>query len=151
MRQAVLRARTWISSATMLTASSSGVSAPMSRPIGECTRARSSSPNPASSERLDDARPLAPARHEADVAGRGAHRLQEDVDVVRVAASDNDNVCGRRPQALERAIEGSEDDRGAGETARVGELVAVVEDGDGEAGRARRGRDRAGQRGRRRR
>ena len=46
--QAAPPARTWISSATILTASSAGVSAPISSPMGECTRARSSSLDPAS-------------------------------------------------------------------------------------------------------
>ncbi|OPZ42954.1 MAG: hypothetical protein BWY94_01987 [Actinobacteria bacterium ADurb.BinA094] len=48
MRQADLPARTWIISATMLTASSSGVSAPMSSPMGEWTRLSAPSSMPPS-------------------------------------------------------------------------------------------------------
>ena len=40
--------RTWTISATMLTASSAGVSAPIDRPMGEWIRAMASSPKPAS-------------------------------------------------------------------------------------------------------
>ncbi|MBS1238855.1 MAG: hypothetical protein H6R38_173 [Deltaproteobacteria bacterium] len=46
------RARACTSSATMLKAISSGVSAPMSRPMGECTRFKSDSVNPCFSSAL---------------------------------------------------------------------------------------------------
>ena len=117
MRQPVLPARTWISSATMLTASSSGVSAPMSSPMGECTRSIAVVGEPGLAQRLDDLRPLAPARHEPDVPRRRAQRLDEHVDVVGVAASDDDDVGGVvHADALERVVERTQDDLGAGET-----------------------------------
>ncbi len=90
---ACLADRTWMSSAAMLTAISSGVSAPMERPIGACTRARSSAENPSSPRSAIGLRDLAPATYHAYVRRGSPEGLRKHGLVVRVAPRDDDQIA----------------------------------------------------------
>ena len=131
--------RTAISSAVMLMAISSGVSAPISSPTGACTRSNFSGGNAFALERLIDGEHLALAADHADVARLGAHGPAEHAHVVAVPARDDHQVAGRvRLQLLERVFVCRVNLARHREALAIGELLAVVDHADGEARGVRR-------------
>ena len=82
---AIFPCLTAISSATMLTAISCGVMAPMSRPIGACTFASRSAGRPSSLQRVEDPPHLGLAADEAEVPERRRREGAQRVEVVPVS------------------------------------------------------------------
>ena len=80
-----------MSSATMETAISSGVTAPMSRPTGECTRSKSSGLS-LQRQFAEDGDGFAVGADHADVARRGLHGPAQNAHVVAMAARGDDDV-----------------------------------------------------------
>ena len=88
--------RTAMSSARMLTAISAGVTAPMSRPMGECTRSRHSIGMPSSDERGANARHLGAAADQAEVLQVAGGQRPHGFEIALVPAGHDDDVgrCG---------------------------------------------------------
>ena len=141
-----------ISSARMLMAISAGVMAPMSRPIGRVHAAEALERHAFGLERVEDARDLRAAADQAEVAQVARGQRAERVEVVGVAARDDDDVGGRRQLgAMQPRADVVDFDRlGSREALGVGELLAVVDDVDAEAGVGGDARRDASRRGRRR-
>jgi len=123
----------------MLTASSSGVSARISVPIGEYTRRKSLSLNRRESGVHLVA--LAPAADHADIAGAGAQRPLEDGFIVQVAAGNDNDIAVFIHLQRRQIIETVQDDQfgGSGKTLATGIFGAVIEDNRFEADRLRQG------------
>ena len=144
--------RTAISSARMLIAISAGVTAPMSRPIGACTRSQALGRHALGEQRVVDARDLRPAADQAEVfevaRGQRAHAPRGRAWWPRVTITTYARRRrSRRGAATRRSARRSL--LGAGKALGVGELLAVVDDVDAEAGvggELRRGASRRGRR-----
>ena len=120
----------------MLTAISCGVMAPMSRPIGAWTRGSASGVGAFLPQRVEDALHLGPAADQADVSQLRRRERAQRVEVVLVAARDDDRVGrGRQLVGLQPRRNVVDDDVDAvAEALGAGELLAIVDDVDAEAG-----------------
>ena len=114
---------------------SAGVTAPISRPTGACTRSRHSGGMPSARSAVVDARDLRAAADQAEILEIARRQRAHRFEIVLMAAREDDDVRGRRQVgAVQPLRDGLDDDLGARKAIGVGELVAIVDDVDVEAG-----------------